>query len=445
MPEWLLRIPLLPANENFLHLGRKSFSFHNEMQSVAVAALAGVVGNEPIPVLPRCSGSLHLASGRSIAIAVVTRKGRYAMAAPELNREEPGIGSRPIDSEGSFLRRLLQECRRAERSRRPILVVLFHSESVDALVGAFDKIHPATRETDIWGWYRRDRTLGVVFTELESSGIEPARTAILNRVRAMLPHPAYLTASPGIGIASYILPVNLNGDAVSDEDLEFCDELGTIVTGPRRLQSACKRLLDVAGSAVLLLALSPLMLAIAISIRLSSPGPVFFLQSRTGFGGRPFTLLKFRSMHVSSDTSIHEKYVKQFIHGTAEPQQGEDGRRVYKLTHDARVTRLGGFLRRTSLDELPQLLNVFYGDMSLVGPRPPIPYEVACYELWHQRRVLEAKPGITGLWQVRGRSLSSFDEMVRLDLNYAAKRSLGLDFRILLETPRTVFGRSGAH
>lgn len=367
-----------------------------------------------------------------------------AMDTAVLRRRTPISIKRSIDPEETFLRRLLQESRRAERSRRPILLVLLGAEMVDVLENAFDNLHPVTRETDIWGWYRMGQTVGVVFTEMESGEIEQARSAILNRIHGVLQQ-AHVTASSKIIVSSCILPINLNATPASEEEAQFREELGALAMGPRIVQAASKRLLDIAGSACLLIVLSPIMLAIAVAIRLSSPGPVLFRQARTGLGGKLFPFLKFRSMQVASDTSIHENYVKQFIHGDAEPQESDDGRRVYKLTHDPRVTRLGGFLRKTSLDELPQLWNVFRGDMSLVGPRPPIPYEVACYELWHQRRVLESKPGITGLWQVRGRSLSSFDEMVRLDLNYAARRSFGFDLRILLETPRSVFGRSGAH
>jgi lipopolysaccharide/colanic/teichoic acid biosynthesis glycosyltransferase len=153
-------------------------------------------------------------------------------------------------------------------------------------------------------------------------------------------------------------------------------------------------------------------------------------------------------MHVDSDCSIHREYVTQLIAGQAErnPSNGNgDGAGVYKLTDDARITRVGNFLRRTSLDELPQLLNVLRGDMSLVGPRPAIPYELAAYQTWHRRRVLEVKPGITGLWQVNGRSRVKFDEMVRLDLRYAETWSPWLDIKILLRTPRAVFEGEGAY
>jgi lipopolysaccharide/colanic/teichoic acid biosynthesis glycosyltransferase len=144
-------------------------------------------------------------------------------------------------------------------------------------------------------------------------------------------------------------------------------------------------------------------------------------------------------MRVDNDPAVHREYVTKLIAGEAERiPASADGRGVYKLANDTRITRLGMFLRKTSLDELPQLFNVLRGDMSLVGPRPPIPYELAAYQTWHRRRLLEVKPGITGLWQVTGRSRIKFDDMVRLDLRYAASWSLWLDLKILLRTPGAV-------
>src|SRR5262249_25662135 len=142
----------------------------------------------------------------------------------------------------------------------------------------------------------------------------------------------------------------------------------------------------------------------------------------------------------------HQEYVAEFISGANKNGNHRDPeRRVFKLTQDSRITPLGRLLRTTSLDELPQFLNVLKGEMSLVGPRPPIPYEVERYDIWHRRRLLEAKPGLTGLWQVSGRSSTTFDEMVRLDLKYASAWSLWLDIKILARTPRAVFSGEGAY
>jgi lipopolysaccharide/colanic/teichoic acid biosynthesis glycosyltransferase len=185
---------------------------------------------------------------------------------------------------------------------------------------------------------------------------------------------------------------------------------------------------------------------IALAIKLTSKGPVFFRQRRIGQFGTPFVFLKFRSMFLNNDPKIHREYVQQLISGKAAPQPTTvNGGGAYKLTKDPRVTRVGAFLRRTSLDELPQLYNVLRGEMSLVGPRPAIPYEVEAYRPWHRRRVLHAKPGITGLWQVSGRSRVGFDEMVRLDVRYAMTRSFLLDLKILLMTPKAVLLGDGAY
>jgi lipopolysaccharide/colanic/teichoic acid biosynthesis glycosyltransferase len=211
--------------------------------------------------------------------------------------------------------------------------------------------------------------------------------------------------------------------------------------GNGRIERALKRTMDIAGSLIAILLLSPLFLGIAILICFTSPGPVLFRQKRIGQYGVPFTFLKFRSMYSKVDATIHENYVKQLIAGNVN-DPGACG--VYKLNNDPRVTRVGRFLRRTSLDEIPQFFNVLKGEMSLVGPRPPLLYELRAYSHWHRRRLLEAQPGITGLWQVKGRSRVRFDDMVRLDLRYAAERSLWLDLWILAKTPGAVFSCRGA-
>jgi lipopolysaccharide/colanic/teichoic acid biosynthesis glycosyltransferase len=204
-----------------------------------------------------------------------------------------------------------------------------------------------------------------------------------------------------------------------------------------------KRGMDLIGSFALLALLAPVFLMIAALVKLTSRGPVFFKQVRVGEKARPFTMLKFRSMRVNASAAIHQQYVSSFINGGGAAATGANGP-VFKLTNDPRITPIGGFLRKTSLDELPQLWNVFCGSMSLVGPRPPLQYEVDQYKAWHCRRVLEAKPGMTGLWQVAGRSRTTFDEMVRLDLRYARTCSLWNDLKILFLTPKAVIAGKGA-
>ncbi|MBV9960505.1 MAG: sugar transferase [Acidobacteria bacterium] len=194
-----------------------------------------------------------------------------------------------------------------------------------------------------------------------------------------------------------------------------------------------KRAFDLVIASLALALLAPFWLVVAVLIKLDSKGPVFYKQERVGMDGRLFLFYKFRTMRTGADDASHREYLKQYIAGEAGTNLGDEEKPVYKLHADARITRLGRVLRRLSLDELPQLLNVLRGDMSVVGPRPPIPYEVEAYELWHRKR-LDMKPGLTGLWQVSGRNRLPFEEMVRLDLFYIENWSLLLDLKIILRT-----------
>lgn len=194
-----------------------------------------------------------------------------------------------------------------------------------------------------------------------------------------------------------------------------------------------KRGMDILVASLALTVLSPVWLLVALLIKLDSRGSVFYKQERVGMDGRIFLFIKFRTMRAGADDSVHRDYQRKYIAGQPDTNRGDEVRPVYKLHDDPRVTRVGHVLRRLSLDELPQLLNVLRGDMSVVGPRPPIPYEVEAYELWHRKR-LDMKPGLTGLWQVSGRNRLSFDEMVRLDLFYIENWSLLLDLKIILRT-----------
>ena len=221
----------------------------------------------------------------------------------------------------------------------------------------------------------------------------------------------------------------------------------------RSVYFTLKRVLDLALSLPVLIAVSPIFLIVALLIRATSPGPVFFVQDRIGVrrvGGRwtlrTFRFIKFRTMHAGVGTAIHQKHVSAFIRGDSDARSAAQAAGLVagtnKIRHDPRLTPVGRFLRRFSLDELPQLLNVIRGEMSLVGPRPPIPYEVEVYRPEHMRR-LSVKPGITGLWQVSGRAILTFEEMVRLDLLYIEKMNLGLDLSILARTSLVVFSGSG--
>jgi lipopolysaccharide/colanic/teichoic acid biosynthesis glycosyltransferase len=200
-----------------------------------------------------------------------------------------------------------------------------------------------------------------------------------------------------------------------------------------------KRVLDIALASLGLIVLSPVFLCVAIGIMLSSKGPVFFRQQRVGKGGVPFDFFKFRSMHVGSDDKRHKDYVTEFI--ASRRKTSGDKVDIFKIENDPRIFPFGKFIRKSSLDEFPQLYNVLRGEMSLVGPRPCLQYEWECYDEWHRRR-LQDLPGCTGLWQALGRSTVSFEEMVVLDLYYLSNVSLWLDLKIVLRTlPVILFGR----
>jgi lipopolysaccharide/colanic/teichoic acid biosynthesis glycosyltransferase len=203
----------------------------------------------------------------------------------------------------------------------------------------------------------------------------------------------------------------------------------TVLRPPR--QDLAKRVLDLVAGGVLLLLTVPLLVVIVVAIRLDSPGPVLLRQQRTGRGGTRFTMFKFRTMVVNA-----EELKASLAHLNVLPPPD------FKIPDDPRITKVGRILRATSLDELPQLLNVLLGDMSLVGPRPTT-FSTATYDCWHGKR-LEVRPGITGLWQTRGRNTTTFDERLRLDIAYIDRRSFALDVRILLETVTAVARRTGA-
>jgi lipopolysaccharide/colanic/teichoic acid biosynthesis glycosyltransferase len=207
---------------------------------------------------------------------------------------------------------------------------------------------------------------------------------------------------------------------------------------PSRAARLGKRALDITGSAIGLLVLSPLMVVVVILIRLTSPGPALFRQERVGAGGRTFTIVKFRTMVVNTDDSALRDAVQRELDGTREEEDGS-----FKLLRDPRVTSVGRWLRRTSLDEVPQLLNVLLGHMSLVGPRPALPWEVELFPPELRRRA-EVPPGLTGLWQVSGRSRLGTPDMLRLDVEYVDSWSLGLDLSILVRTVPVLLRGDGA-
>jgi lipopolysaccharide/colanic/teichoic acid biosynthesis glycosyltransferase len=223
----------------------------------------------------------------------------------------------------------------------------------------------------------------------------------------------------------------------------------TIVTTDNRVEAFARRCLDLLAASALILLFLPVMIGIAVAVRLDSRGPAMFRQRRVGYRERQFTVFKFRSMRLDADEERHRQYISALI-GTdsATAQNGshgdgdDEGETLYKLAVDDRITPVGRRIRSWSVDELPQLFNVVLGDMSLVGPRPAIPYEVESYPAWYSKR-FAVKPGLTGLWQVSGRNQRTYEEMVSLDIDYAENRSFLGDLAILARTPKAVLGRKG--
>jgi lipopolysaccharide/colanic/teichoic acid biosynthesis glycosyltransferase len=352
----------------------------------------------------------------------------------------------------AFRRMIALERKRSERSRKPFVLLLLDmgdrpsDKNGKILAKISSMLSVSTRDTDVTGWYAQDCVLGVMFTELAAEESASIPGTIIARVTDTLRSNLALEQFNRVRISFHVFPEDWDhDDHQGSSNPTLYPDLSQREEG-RKLFRVMKRTMDIVGSALALLVFLPAFLAIAAAVKAGSKGPVFFRQRRIGQHGKSFVFLKFRSMHVNNDATVHKEYVQKLIAGKADKQPSNgtaDG--VYKLTRDPRITRVGTFLRKTSMDELPQFINVLKGEMSLVGPRPPVPYEVEAYDIWHRRRLLEAKPGITGLWQVSGRSRVKFDDMVRLDLHYARTWSPWTDMKILWRTPGAVVLGNGAH
>ena len=355
--------------------------------------------------------------------------------------------------EAPFQSMLTLERRRAERSRKPFVLMVLEAaahleqSSADRLLAQVTSVLiNATRETDLVGWYQDGVALGVIFTEISLEFSTPITEILKSKVLGALQKEFGADIHSKIILSVHLFPdkrTPVEDEPAADRKLyPDLEERGST----ERVPQLIKRIIDIAGSGALLLLSSPFLVAIAIIIKLTSKGPVVFRQERIGRFGERFKCLKFRTMYANNDPKIHQEFVQKFIAGQKEAKNaGGSNAPVFKITNDPRVTPIGRFLRKTSLDEFPQFWNVLKGEMSLVGPRPPVPYEFQVYDTWHRRRVLEVKPGVTGLWQVSGRSRTSFDDMVRLDVRYSQSWSIGLDIKILLATPRAVLGGEGAY
>jgi len=355
-------------------------------------------------------------------------------------------------NEVRFNRILRLEEKRAERSKRHFLLLLLN---VSSLIKSYPtanflrklekNIVFCLRETDVIGWYENRVVIGIIFTEITPIGGDSVRQ-LTYRLREALRQILDPKGADQLNMSFYVYP---------EETAPGKDKGGSKIGGYPRIEMEkysnkfalkIKRVMDVVGSLIGLTIFSPLFLVFGFAIKLTSEGPVLFKQERLGLYGERFIFLKFRSMYANCDQSPHQNYTKEWINGQKSTlgSQREGEVVTYKMINDPRITPVGRFLRKTSLDELPQFINVLKGEMSLVGPRPDLTYAYDLYDIWHRRRQL-VKPGVTGLWQVKGRSSTTFDEMVRLDLKYMKTWSLWLDIKILLQTFRAVLSGKGAY
>jgi len=348
---------------------------------------------------------------------------RFRLVADPRSNSIPSIAA-PLVFE-SLLRR---ERELADRGTRRFCLLTLRASDVRALAAFEGELLGRLRSSDVVGRLGAER-LGVLLTDTEADGAQVvARWAAQAATRLGFALGAEIGVYPDSGTA----PVQPAQPAHGADTLPPAPlvDLGALVEIPTPFSKRC---LDVVLSALALVFLAPLFALIAIAIRLDSAGPVVFRQLRAGRGGRPFVFYKFRSMFVDAEAR------RQALAGRNE-QEGP----IFKMRADPRVTRVGRWLRRSSLDELPQLWNVLRGDISLVGPRPPMLDEVARYERWQRRRLCVAG-GITCTWQVSGRSAIPFREWMRLDLRYIACRNLWLDLRLLLRTLPAVISDRGAY
>jgi lipopolysaccharide/colanic/teichoic acid biosynthesis glycosyltransferase len=366
-----------------------------------------------------------------------------------------------------FRNRIKEEKIRVCRTGTPFLVILVNPSKLissderdpkftETWVKLVDK---ETNGSAVKGWWDR-KTIGILVHNTSPGDISLLIDKLINKLRAL----GYPTIEPSAKEAFRVFTfqgtkkIEANGeDERKEERLKSsaggCDRNHysfqhgdlSILHNLDRHHEIAKQILDILASVNLLACLSPLFLLCAILIKIDSPGPVFYKQRRIGKGGKPFTLLKFRSMDYNADEKVHEEHIKNLMNGKVGlSSTGNPAEKSYKLIKDERVSRFGKFLRKSSIDELPQLINVLRGDMSLVGPRPHPPYEVELYKLWQSYR-LNVKPGITGLGQVYGRYNKNYEDVYRLDFQYLKTASLLLDLKILFKTIFVVLSNRGAY
>jgi lipopolysaccharide/colanic/teichoic acid biosynthesis glycosyltransferase len=335
-----------------------------------------------------------------------------------------------------FLVQLEREKRRVDRSKASLSVATFHlskEADEDHAILLLELVCARKRETDVVGWLN-DELVAVLLPDTGSEGSHEFIRKITDGALGVRfaagveSYPDHLFEHMTGELGEYRPAVEIGADSAAR---------------PRRVALAVKRAFDLAGAAAGLIVLSPVMLIVALAIALDSPGPLIYKQVRLGCRGRPFVFYKFRSMYRDADDRIHRNYVRDLIESGREPGARNKSKPWSKLESDSRITPVGRFIRKACLDELPQLVNVLKGDLSLVGPRPPLPYEASAYDSWHFRRLLDMKPGVTGLWQVEGGHRASFNDMVRMDLRYVRRWSIALDLEILVRTVFIVLRKRG--
>ena len=384
---------------------------------------------------------------------LIQKKNRNGGGGVSAQRYRLNVPEGSLQAEDAFRQALSVEKRRTERSGKPFILMLLDLRDFErnrtvkreVVEKVMQYLFTTTRETDIKGWYKSDAVIGTIFTEVnEADGnVGAAQAELHKKLQKNLNRTLEADQSSRILVTWHAYPGFSTQPGRNEHDQG--EGLSDLWVGTPRKRGALfiKRIVDIVGSLFVMILLAPALAILAALVKVTSRGPVFFKQERIGLGGKRFMFLKFRSMHVNCDSRIHKEYIREFICDNNGSEVDKDG--VFKITRDSRVTRIGGPLRKLSLDELPQFINVLKGEMSLVGPRPPIPYECADNDTWHMRRVLDMKPGITGLWQVKGRSRTTFDDMVRMDINYILSWSLWLDISILLKTPFAVLAGKGAY
>lgn len=354
--------------------------------------------------------------------------------------------------EDYFRGMLIMERKRTERSQKPFMLMLLdirglqgNSKKTASIRKIIKSLNTSTREIDVKGWYKMDKVIGILYTEIGENHKDSIKAKIDNNIKANLsPDIVSLISTSCICLPEDEKKIeeiakNENIDISTRTDLYKQNNTDESV---ERTALFCKRCFDIIGSLFFITIFSPIFIFLPLIIKFTSKGSVLFKQKRVGRDGKEFGMLKYRSMHVNNDDSKHQEFIKEYIKNSKN-HENASGDKVFKMTDDPRITKIGKFIRKSSIDELPQFLNVLKGEMSLVGPRPAIQYEVDEYDIWHTRRVLEIKPGITGLWQVGGRSKTTFDGMCRMDIQYIRDWSITLDLLILLRTPLAIL--KGAH